>query len=97
MLISADWVSGLGESWIEPEELPQLTGLSSFSAQGEELSNQVPEFFSAGESSLNAPAVPETVVPEKPADTGKFFFLLMAALFVSIIVVSWTLFRKREK
>jgi hypothetical protein len=97
MLISADWTSGLGESWIEPEELPQLTGLSSFSAQESELNNQIPEFFSAGESSLDSQVLPETAVPEERAETGKFFFLLMAALLVSIIILSWTLFRKRAK
>ncbi len=97
MLISADWTSGLGESWIEPEDLPQLTGLSSFSAQEAELNSQVPEFFSAGDSSPEARVLPETAEPEEKADTGKFLFLLMAGLFVSIILLSWILFRKREK
>ena len=96
LLIAADWTSGLGESWIEPEELPQLTGLSSFADAEADIARQVPEFFSS-EAPSPAQILPETPVPEKTADTGKFFFVLMASLFVSIVILSWSLFRKRDK
>ena len=96
LLIAADWTSALGETWIETEELPQLTGLSSFSDEEENISDQVTKFFSS-EEPAKAQILPETPVPEKTADTGKFFFILMAALFASIVILSWSLFRKRDK
>ncbi len=97
LLIAADWTVGLGETWIEPEELPQLTGISSFESQDKEISSQVPAFFSIDKAPSTAQILPDTPVPEKTADTGKFFFLLMASLFVSIVILSWTIFRKRDK
>jgi hypothetical protein len=96
LLIAADWTSALGETWIETEELPQLTGLSSFSDEEDDISDQVTEFFSS-EEPAKAQILPETPVPEKTADTGKFFFILMASLFASIVILSWSLFRKRDK
>ena len=54
LLISADWTAGLGETWIEPVELPQLTGISSFDSQDKDISSQVPEFFSIDESPSKA-------------------------------------------
>ncbi len=97
LLIAADWAAGLGETWIEPEELPQLTGLSGFAAPDTETDRQVPKFFSIDEPPLKAQILPDTPVPEKTADQGKYFFLLMVSLFVSIVILSWTLFRKRDK
>jgi len=97
LLIAADWNAGLGESWIEPEELPELTGVSSFANADTNLESQSPEFFSS-EPVAPAQIIPETTLPEKTAaSTGKFFILLMASLFVSIVILSWIIFRRRDK
>lgn len=98
LLLAADWTSGLGESWIETEELPQLTGAAAFAEAHAEDSDETPEFFSrertASTQDLTESPMPETL--ENRQDTGRLFLLLMASLFVSIVVLSWILFRRNN-
>ncbi len=97
LLLAADWNSGLGDSWIEPEELPELEGISSFAGPDVADDPQVAEFFSS-EAPEPDQIIPETPLPEKKtASTGTFFILLMASLFISIVVLSMIIFRKRDK
>ena len=94
-LIAADWTSGLGDSWIEPEELPQLSGIASFGGLEQDPDEQVPEFFRK-EAATQEPALPSHSAEGERPGPGSYGLLLAAAVLLSVVIVSWVIFKRKK-
>lgn len=95
LLIAADWTAGLGESWIEPETLPQLTGVESFSETANEASEEVPEFFRRDVSGHEAD-MPVRMQTGETTSPGSYGLIVVAALLFTVVVVSYFMFKRRN-